>query len=78
MGDAVGFKLIFATQNPLRAFFLPVFTVDREYPFIEPGLNAAQLQQRLRHISHYEFEWLPATFITDRGIGGIGNVNNLF
>ena len=78
VGDAVGFKLIFAIQNPLRAFFLHVFPVDREYPFIEPGLNAAQLQQRLRHISHYEFEWLPATFITDRGIGDIGNFNNLW
>ena len=65
----VGFRLLFATQSPLRAFFLPVFPVDCEFPLLPHGMHLLERQRRMAHISLFEFEWIPSTYITDKGIG---------
>ena len=65
----IGFRLLFATQNPLRAFFLPVFPVDCEFPLLPHGMPLLERQRYLAHISLFEFEWNPSTYITDKGIG---------
>lgn len=77
-GQTVAHRLLFALQNPLIAVFLPIFPTEREFPLLPANIGVFQAQQQLRHISLFEFTWVPGTFITDRGLGDMDDFSKVW
>ena len=77
-GQELAHKLLFATQNPLRAFFLPLVFTDREFPVLPADMGVVERQGHLRHIDLYEFKWIPGTYITDKGLGAMDDFDKVW
>ena len=66
-GQTIGFRLLFAFKNPLRAFFLPLWIVQSELPLLPADMDLMARAAALRAMSRFEFEWVQGTYITDKG-----------
>ena len=61
------FRLLFATQSPLRAFFIILFTKSIEHPLLPTDMGLLDRVHALRDMDNFEFEWVPGTYITEKG-----------
>lgn len=77
-GQELGHDMLYCTQNPLRAYFLPVFVRDCEFPVLPEGMSVLQRQHDLRNISLYEFDWVMGCYTTDRALGDMDNFGNVW
>ena len=59
---------LFATQQPLRCFFLPVSPARREIPLLPEGASFLDLQRLMAPIGNWEWTWSPGAFVTDAGL----------
>ena len=75
--QTVAFRLLFAFQKPLRAYFLPLFTAQSELPFLPADMDLMARAKALRNIFRFEFQWLPCTYITDKG-WSVDNFKNIW
>jgi hypothetical protein len=64
----IGWMLLFATQQPLRCFFMPVTLARRNIPFLPPDAGLLDLQRLMAPIGNWEWTWTPGAFTTDQGL----------
>ena len=58
----VAHRLLFAFQNPLSVFFLPVYPVDSVLPLLSSAMGLVDRANALRMHALWEFAWLPGAY----------------
>ena len=69
MAESVGseaYRMVFATQQPLRVYFQPLVVVDRVLPDELSDMSFRERQIALLDVGKCCFEWSPGAFRVDR------------